>query len=121
MAGRSTLTDAEYQAFMHSLVGGAINGMWQVGSGFDAQEPGKYPPIDDAMLVEVAALLAATALEANPDYRASSTFDGVATMVRDMTLERLKHVRSISEATGKPLLYRQIEKAIGQPGAMNDR
>jgi len=65
---------------MLALVGGCIRGMKLTSDQLNAAEPGIYPAVDDAQVFDVAMLLAATVLEAHPDYRDTKTFDEVADM-----------------------------------------
>lgn len=109
-----SMSAPEYEAWLHSLVTGAIHGAWRIASDFGEREPYKYPSIDDSILFDVAILLAAAVIDANPAYRDADRFGDGADLAREAFLEQLRHVRLLSEAQARPILFRHIEKATGE-------
>lgn len=114
MIGSNIMSAPEYEAWLHSLVTGSIHGVWRIASDFSDREPEKYPSIDDSILFDVAILLAATVIEGNAGYRDAARFSDGADLTREAFLERLRNVRLVSEARGRPIIFEHIEKATGE-------
>lgn len=109
-----TMMDNEtWNIFVHSLVAGSIRGMKHVSEELEEMSPGVFPPVDDAHMLDVAVLLAATLMEANPEYTDAKRFGKGADMVRNMIQGRLREVRRQSDALGTKMLYKHIEAALG--------
>lgn len=115
------LNDQQWTMFMNGLVVGCIGGMKQVSESLNASTPGVFPPVDDGHMFDAAVLLLASLIDANPDYADSKQFGKAADTVRKNVLAYTRQMRDRSEAQGRPILYSQIEAAIGKPGAINDR
>jgi hypothetical protein len=109
-----TMSDAEYSAWLQSLVTGSIHGMWRIASDFSDREPVKYPQLDDAVMFDVAMLLAATVIEGNIEFQDAKRFGRGADIARSTFLEHIRGVRRMSEARGTPMIYTHIEKATGE-------
>ena len=110
----ATMLEAEYAAWLQSLVTGSIHGMWRIANDFTDREPGKYPQIDDAVMFDVAMLLAATVIEGNVEFRDAKRFGRGADIARSTFLEHIRGVRKMSEARGTPMIYTHIERATGE-------
>lgn len=108
------MSDAEYAAWLQSLVTGSIHGMWRIAADFSEREPDKYPMIDDPVMFDVAILLAATVIEGNPEYLDEKRFGKGADIARATFLEHIRYVRRLSEARGTRMIYAHIEKATGE-------
>lgn len=106
---------AQHEQMLLALVGASIRGMQQT-----AQEA-NFPPIDDAIIFDVACILAATLIEASPEFADAKRFGKAADMARGKILDELRHARLQSEALGTKMLYKHIEAATGAAPAMNDR
>lgn len=103
---------------MH-MVSGGIQGMHQGAAQLHEQNPA-IPEIDDAMIFDAALMLAATVIEANPEYADSRRFDQAAEMVRRQVRDNLDSVRAQGEALGTKMLYKHFQ-AAGINAAFNDR
>lgn len=115
----NVLTDAEYGAWLQSLVTGSIHGMWRIAADFSGREPNRYPAVDDPVMFDVAILLAATVIEANPEYRDAKRFGVGADVARTSFLEHIRYVRHMSEARGTRMIYAHIEKTVGEEPALH--
>lgn len=62
-------------------------------------------------MLQVAAFLAATLIDANPEYADQKRFGKGADAVRQITLDYARTVRSMSKKAGYPLLYKIFEAA----------
>lgn len=121
MNDNHALAGPEHDAWLHSLVTGSIHGMWLLANDFAEKEPGKYPPLDDSVMFDVAVLLAATIVEGNPDYRNAAAFDQSGDMARTAFVDRLHEVRRLSEARGSATILTHIEKATGKRPFVSER
>lgn len=111
---QNQMSDAEYAAWLYSLVTGSIHGMWRIAADFSEREPDKYPMIDDPVMFEVAMLLAATVIEGNPEFLDPKRFGKGADIARSTFLDHLRTVRELSEARGTRMIFTHIEKATGE-------
>ena len=115
------LTPQEYMAFLNSLASSAINGMLNRAEELYTQDPGRFPPLDDGLVFQLAALLGATVIEANPDYRDTSSFEKGAGELGAQTLEFLTVVGGMSDTSGRAMLFNLLAAAGGRPVRMVER
>ncbi len=109
------LTPQEYIAFLNALASGAINGMLKQAEKLHHSEPDKFPPLDDGIVFQLAALLGAAVIEANPDFADASNFAKGANELRAQTIEFLAVVRGMSESSGQSMLFNLLAAAGGRP------
>lgn len=111
------LTPRDYMGFLNSLASAAIRGMLVQAETLQADDPQNFPPLDDVLIFQVAALLGATVLEANPNFADDEQFPKGADEVRAQTIEYLSIVRDMSETSGVPMLFNLLAAAGGKPVA----
>lgn len=117
------MTPQEWIAFLSSLSSGAIKGALINAHTLEKSDPGKFPVVDDGTLFQVTAFLAAALIDAHPDYEDPAKFDDGADLIRNLTLEYLKTVRTMSGMGGQPLLHHLFKvagaKKVEPPANLN--
>lgn len=102
-----------WNIFVHTLVCGALRGMKQASDDLNEASPGTYPLVDDSDMFDVATLLAATLIEASPQYQDEKRFGKAADMARNLIAQRVHDLRRQSDSLGTKMLYRHMEAALG--------
>jgi hypothetical protein len=109
------LTPNEFMAYLSGLTTGAIRGIIDNGEQMRKGDPDRMPVVDDGILFQVAAVLAAAVIDANPGYADESKFEEAADQIREHTLEFLKTVRTMSGMGNQPLLHHMFKVAGVKP------
>ena len=111
----------QQEQMLLTLVGGSIRGMKNAWDDLNRSTPGVYPSVDDAVMFDVACMLAGTVIEASPEYEDPKRFAKGADMARGKVLDEIRHARKMGDALGTKMLYKHIEAATGMGPVTNDR
>lgn len=109
------------ERMLTTLVSGSLRGIKQAWDALNEAHPGEFPQIDDAIMFDVACMLAGTLIEASPEFADSRRFGKAADIARSKILDETRHARAQSDALGTKMLYKHIEAATGMGAVVNDR